>query len=47
MSAYFYLVLSCTGAGLTMNRSPFQGVLPKCANGSIVSEVNFKIEQVR
>jgi hypothetical protein len=46
MSAFFCVVLSCVRRGLVMDRSPIQGVLRKCLNGFIVSEVSSESEQV-
>jgi hypothetical protein len=40
MSALFYVVFSCVGRGLAISRSHVQGILPKCLNGFIASEVN-------
>jgi hypothetical protein len=40
-------VLSSVGRGLAMDRSPILGILPKCLNGFIISQVNSGSEHVR
>jgi hypothetical protein len=45
MSVFFCVVLSCVGRGPAMDRSPVQGVPPKCLNGFIVLESNSDLEQ--
>jgi hypothetical protein len=47
MSAFLGVVLSCVGGGLAMGRSPVQGVLQKCLNWFIISEINSKWEHAR
>jgi hypothetical protein len=47
VSAAFCTVLSCVGTGLVMCRSTVWGVLPKCPEEFIVSEVNSEQEQAR
>jgi hypothetical protein len=47
MSAYFCVVPSYTGRGLAMGRSPIQGVVLKCQNGFLGSEVKSELEQAR
>jgi hypothetical protein len=41
------VVLSCVGRGLAICRSPVQGILPKCLNGFIVTEVNSEKRTIR
>jgi len=36
ISAFLYIVLSCVSRGLTMGRSPVQGVLPTCLKRLII-----------
>jgi hypothetical protein len=43
----FFVALFSVSRGLTMGRSPVQGVLPKCLKRFIVSEVHFESEQAR
>jgi hypothetical protein len=43
----FCVVLSYVGRGLSMDRSPIQGVLPNCLKDLTVSEVNSESEQAR
>lgn len=44
---YFSIVLSCVCRGFTMDQSLIQGVLLKCQNRFIVSEVNSELEQTK
>jgi len=43
----FYVVLSRVGRGLAMGRSIVEGVLMKCPEEFIISEVNFEAKQAR
>jgi hypothetical protein len=45
MSAFFCVVPSCVGRGHAMGRSPFEGVLPKCLKGFVISKVNSELGQ--
>jgi len=47
MSMFFCIVLSCVDKGLAMNRFSIKGVLLKCLNSFIVSEVKSELEQAR
>jgi len=47
MSTFFCVVLSCVGRDLAMGRSPIQGVVLKCQNGFLGSEVKSELEQAR
>jgi hypothetical protein len=45
MSVFLCVVLYCVSRSLALNRSPLQGVPPKCLKGLIVSEVHSESEQ--
>jgi hypothetical protein len=47
MSVFFFVALFCVRRRLVMRRSPVQGVLSKCRNGFIVTEVNSEFEHIR
>jgi hypothetical protein len=47
MSAFFFSFAVLRRLGLSMGRSPFQGVLPKCLEGFIVSEVTSDLDEAK
>jgi hypothetical protein len=47
MYTFLCVMLLSGGRGHAMGSSPVPGVLPKCLNGFILSEVNSESEQTR